>query len=87
MSSGFTAGFVDCLNTFFKIDAGFNAAQHFIGCAKDSIKEMKLLSKQFQDTLISLIRVIQEVDDDNIKLLPVTMTAAYSLLDPLRIPG
>src|SRR6185369_242227 len=69
-----------------EIYAGTNRAEDFITRTKHALEKLKLLRKQFIDSLVSFVLSIQEVDDHYVVLLSVAMTTANALLDPLRIP-
>ena len=78
---------VDGEDALLEIHAGFDGAEHFVGCTEDAVEEAEFLAQQFENTAVGLVAFVQEVDDDDIVLLPVAMAAADALLDALRVPG
>src|SRR3990172_1799567 len=78
---------VDVINPLFKITPGFYSTKHFVTGAEDSLKERKLFCKNFINPLVCLVILIQEVDHDNVMLLPIAMATAYALLNALGVPG
>ena len=62
-------------------------AEHFVGSAEDAVEQAELLGQQLKHAAVGLVALVQEVDDDDVVLLPVAMAAADALLDPLRVPG
>lgn len=76
---------IDLPDTPFKID-GVCLTENVVGCAEDVVKQMELILQQIENADVGIIALINEIDNDDVAFLPVTVTAAYSLLDPLRIP-
>ena len=70
----------------FEIDSRFDGAKHFVGRTKDPAEEAELFGQQFEHPTICLVPLIEEVDDDNVVFLTITMAPANTLLDALRIP-
>ena len=62
-------------------------AEHLVGGAEDAVEEAELLAQQLEYAPIGLVALVQEVDDDDVVLLPVAVAAADALLDALRVPG
>jgi len=84
---GFGAAFlVNQPYAFFKVHA-VDLAKDFVGSAEHLAEQLEFVVKQAENAHIGIISLIDEVDDDNVALLPVAVAAAYALLDPLRIPG
>ena len=69
-----------------KVHAGFDGAKHLVGRAEHAAEQIELLGQQLVNTAVGLVAFVEEVDDDDIVLLAVTMAAADALLDPLRVP-
>ena len=63
------------------------AAQHLVACAEHAAEQLELLGEQLVDALVGSVLLVEEVDDDDVVLLAVAVTAADALLDPLRVPG
>ena len=78
---------VDGENALFEIDPRFDGAEHFVGRTEDAAEKAELLGQQFQHAAVSFVALVEEVDDDHVVFLAITMAAADSLLDSLRVPG
>lgn len=78
---------VDLDDAFFKIDSGLNGAKDFVGSAEDPGEKLELGGEELEDALVGGVLGIEKVDDDDVVLLPITMTATDALLDTLGIPG
>src|SRR6218665_655998 len=74
-------------NAPFKIDAGAYRAQHFVAGAEDAFEQVKLFRQQLVDARVGFVAAVDEVDDDDIVLLPVAVAAPDALFDALRVPG
>ncbi len=83
---GRAALLVDGENAPLEIDTGLDAAQHFVGGTEDAVEEVELLGEQLVDAAVGLVALVEEVDDDDVVLLPVAVAAADALLDALRVP-
>ena len=81
-----SAFLIDCQDALLKINAGFDAAKHIVRRTKHAIEEAEFLAEQFEDASIGLVTLVKEVNHDDVVLLPVAMTTADPLLDPLRVP-
>src|SRR5689334_4835278 len=77
---------VDRSNPLLKIDARLYGAQNLIACAEHAIEQLKLLIEQLVDALIRCVGLVQEVHDNHVEFLSVTVTTADTLLNALRIP-
>ena len=71
---------------FLEIDTRFDRAEHLVGSAEYAREKLELFSQKLEDALIGSIVPVQEVDDHNVMLLPIAVTATYTLFDPLRVP-
>src|SRR5579864_4670782 len=74
-------------DAFFEIDSRFDRAEHFVRGTKYTAKQAELLGQQFQHSAVRFVPLVEEIDDDHVVLLPVTMAAAYTLFYSLRVPG
>ena len=54
---------------------------------KTPLKRLNFSVEQFEHAAVGLVALVEEVDDDDVVLLPVAVAAADALLDPLRVPG
>ena len=81
------AALVNLVNVAFDIDAGFDAAENFVGGAKDAFEQAEFLAEEFKDPFVGPVALVDEIDHDDIVFLAVTMDSADALFDPLRIPG
>ena len=70
----------------FKIHTGFQSAENLIRGTEHAIKQSEFLGEQFIDTLVGCVLSVQEIDNNNIVFLPVSMAASDALLNALRIP-
>ena len=80
------ASLVDVEYTVFEVDTIHCATKHFITATKYTFEQVVLLVKQLIYTLVGTIGFIDEVDHNYIILLPITMTATYTLFHSLWIP-
>ena len=60
--------------------------EHFVARAEHPLEEPELLREQLVNALVGRVVSIEEVDDQHVVLLPVTVAAPNPLLDALRIP-
>ena len=54
--------------------------------AKDSLEEAELLGEEFENPFVRFVFVVQEIHNNNIVFLPISMATPDSLFDTLRIP-
>jgi len=78
---------VDGKDALLEVDPRLDAAQDFVGGSKDTAEEAELLDQELEDPAISLVPLVQEVDDHDVVLLTIAMAAPDALLDALGIPG
>ena len=83
---GGPAALINREDAILEINARLDRAEHIVRRAKHSAEERKLLSQQFEHSLVGLIPFVQKVDHDNVVLLAVAVAAADSLLNTLRVP-
>ena len=60
--------------------------QHGIGGIEHLAEQIQLLAQNFESQPLRFVIAGSEIDDGNVALLPITMAAPNTLLDPLRIP-
>ena len=84
---GRAAALVNGGDPLLEIDARLDGPQHFVAGPEDALEERELLGQQLEDALVGLVLPVEEIDDDHVVLLPVTVAAADALLDALRVPG
>jgi hypothetical protein len=84
---GGAALLVDRNDALLKVHAGFDGTDDLITGSEHSIEELELLRKKLVHTYIRGVCLIEEVDDDYIVFLSVTVASSNALLNTLRIPG
>src|SRR5262249_7947963 len=80
-------GLVDFQNPSFKVYPRANRPEDLIRRTEDTLKEPEFLVEEFINTSVRSILAIDKVQDHYIVFLPITVTAADPLLNPLRVPG
>src|SRR5205085_2735608 len=63
-----------------------SAVKHLIRCIEDCPKQLQLLAQNLERERLSLIVPSEKVDDGDVVLLAIAVTAADSLRDALRVP-
>ena len=81
------AGLVNLGNAALKVHTAADGAQHFVAGPKHAFKQLKFLRQQFVHALVCRVGVVHKVDHHHVVLLPVTVAAAYALLNALGVPG
>ena len=84
---GLSALLVDRCNPLLEVHAGFDGAEDFVTRAEHSLEQLELLREELEHALVGRVLPVQEVDDDDVVLLAVSVAAADALLDPLGVPG
>ena len=84
---GRAAGAVDVQNAPLDVHPGFDAAQHFVGCAKHAVEQFELDGQQLQHAGVGVVAFVEKVDDHHVVLLAVAVAAANALLHALGVPG
>ena len=87
ISSGVRQLLIDHADPVFKADAALDLTKNFVAGAENALEQVELLLQELVNALVGLVLLIEEVENNNIVLLAVAMTAANALFDPLRIPG
>ncbi len=81
-----TALLVHLRDALLDVDAGVDRAEDVVTSAEHAVKEPELFREQLKDALIGRVALVDEVDDDDIVLLSVSVATADALLDALRVP-
>src|SRR5262249_30284694 len=84
---GRAALLVDGGDAFLDIDAGVDRAEHLVAGAEHTVEQAELLVEQLVDPDVGGVRLVEEIDDDNIELLAIAVAAADALFDALGFPG
>ena len=61
-------------------------AKHLVTGSKHVVEEFELVAQQFKYSYIGIVSCIDEVYYHHVKLLSITMAAAYTLFYTLRVP-
>ena len=83
---GSFAFLIDFCNAHFKIHAGLQCPQNLIRRTEYALEQLKFLRQQFIDTFVSGVFLIQEINDNDIIFLPISVATSNTLLNTLRIP-
>jgi hypothetical protein len=70
---------VDRGDPLLEINTGLDSSQDFVAGAKYSFEKLKLLVQELKNALIGRVVLVDEVHNDNIVLLPISMAAPDTL--------
>ena len=80
------AALVDRSDAFLEINPGLDSAEDFVAGTEYTIEQPELFVQELIDSLIGSVVLIQEVNDDHVALLSITMAPSNALLDSLWVP-
>src|SRR5207245_1163979 len=78
---------VDRGNPLLEVHAGFDGAEDLVARAEHALEQLEFFRKKLEHSLVGRVLFVQEVHDDDVVLLAISVAAADTLFDPLRIPG
>ena len=83
---GGLAAVQDVGNRLLKVEPIFDLAEHFVAGAEDTLEQVELVLKEFEDALLGEVALVGEVHDNDVVLLAETVSTADALFHALRVP-